>query len=119
MSTQGMLRTNDMDNVLSFFGGLLVGGVAGTVAMLLLVPQSGKKTRAEIRQKSVELRQQTTDAVEGALAQTRNKAHQIKVNVTDQAEAMQQRGRDMVGEQKERLSTLVEASKTAVHDALG
>jgi len=119
MSIQGMLRTKDMDNFLSFFGGMLVGGVAGTVATLLFVPQSGKKTRAEIRQKSVELRQQTTDAVEGALAQTRNKARQIKVDVQDQAEAMQQRGHDIVGEQKERLSTLVEAGKTAVHDATG
>jgi len=108
----------NVKNVGSFLGGLLVGGLTGVSAMLLLAPQSGKKTRTQIQQKGVELRQQTSDAVEDALKQTRHTAHQIKTNVSDQAEAMQQRGQDVLDDQKERLSTFVEASKTAVHDAL-
>lgn len=118
MSTHNMLRTNDMNNVLSFLGGMLVGGLAGTVAMLLLAPQSGKKTRAEIQQKSIELHRQTTEAVEDALEQTRDKAHQIQASVYDQAEKMQQGVQDVYDKQKENLSTQIKAGKTAVHDAL-
>ena len=40
--------------------GLLVGGLAGAGAMLLLAPQSGEQTRTEIREKSLQLRDQTT-----------------------------------------------------------
>jgi gas vesicle protein len=41
--------------------GLLFGGLAGFGAMLLFAPQSGKQTRAQIRQKSAELQDRTTD----------------------------------------------------------
>ena len=114
MENQSEQQTNGTSNVWGFLGGLLVGGLAGAVAMLLVAPQSGKRTRAKIQQKSIELRDQTTEAVEDALAQTRHKARQIRASVHDQAEAIQQRGQDVLDEQKERLSTLVEAGKTTV-----
>ncbi len=41
--------------------GLLIGGLAGFGAMLLLAPQSGKKTRARIKQKSTELQERAID----------------------------------------------------------
>ncbi len=118
MENQSELQTNDTHNVWGFLGGLLVGGLAGAVTMLLVAPQSGIRTRAKIQEKSIELREQTNDAVEDALAQTRHTARQIRASVHDQAEAIQQRGQDVVDEQKERLSTLVEAGKTAVQSLL-
>jgi gas vesicle protein len=36
---------------LALFSGLLLGGVLGTLAGLLLAPQEGKKTRAEVKVK--------------------------------------------------------------------
>lgn len=97
-----------------FFAGLLVGGLAGAGTMLLLAPQSGKRTRAKIQQKSIELREQTTDAVEDALAQTRAKARQINAGVHKQAEALGQRGQDVIDGQKEHWSSLVKAGKAAI-----
>ena len=97
-----------------FLAGLLVGGLAGAVAMLLLAPQSGKKTRAQIQQNSIELRDQTAKAVEGAVAQARGKARQITDDVHEQAGELQQRGQDVLDEQKENWSALVQAGKTAV-----
>ena len=44
--------------------GLLLGGLAGAGAMLLLAPQSGKKTRAKIQRKGRDLRNQTADTIE-------------------------------------------------------
>ena len=118
MDNQSELRMNGINGVLGFIGGLLVGGLAGAATMLLVAPQSGKRTRSKIQQSSIELREQATDAIEDALAQTRHKAHQMKASVHDQAEAIQQRGQDVLEEQKERLSALVEAGKTAVQGVL-
>jgi len=89
-----------------------MGGLAGAVAMLLLAPQSGKRTRAQIQLKSMNLREQTAEAVEDALKQARTKGRQIRADVREKADELQQRGQAVLDEQKERLATLVEAGKT-------
>ena len=105
---------NSINQVGSLFAGLLIGGLAGAVAMLLLAPQSGKRTRAQIQLKSIELREQTTEAVEDAMAQARTKGRQIRADVREKADELQQRGQAVLDEQKEHWSALVEAGKTAV-----
>ena len=47
-------------NPLSFLTGLLVGGLASLGVILLLAPQSGSKTRGQIKQKSLELQDRAT-----------------------------------------------------------
>ena len=105
---------NGVNQVGGFFAGLLIGGLAGAVAMLLLAPQSGKRTRAQIQLKSMELREQTTEAVEDALKQARTQGRQIRADVREKADELQQRGPAVLDEQKETWSALVEAGKTAV-----
>ena len=48
--------------------GLLIGGLAGAGAMLLLAPQSGEKTRAQIQEKTIQLRDETTGVMDEAMA---------------------------------------------------
>ena len=79
--------------------------------MLLLAPQTGKKTRTQIQKKSIELREQTAEAVEDALKQARTKGRQIRADVREQADALQQRGQDVLDEQKENWSALVKPGK--------
>jgi len=98
----------------SFLAGVLFGGLAGAGAMLLLAPQSGKRTRAQIQLKGMELRDQATEAVEDGMAQTRAKARQITANVREKAKEIQQSGQDMLAEQKARLSAAVAAGKPAI-----
>jgi len=105
---------NDVNQPGGFLAGLLMGGLAGAVAMLLLAPQSGKRTRTQIQLKGMELREQTAEAVEDALKQARTKGRQIRADVREQADALQQRGQDVLDEQKENWSALVQAGKTAV-----
>jgi gas vesicle protein len=100
---------------LLFVAGLLIGGLIGAGTMLLLAPQTGKKTRRQIQRKGRDLRVQTADAVDDGVAQIRTKAQDISTSIHDQAEDLQQRGQDVVDHQKERWSTVVEAGKTAVH----
>jgi gas vesicle protein len=105
---------NDVNQVGGFFAGLLIGGLAGAVAMLLLAPHSGKRTRAQIQLKSMALREETTEAVQDAMAQARTKGRRIRADVREKAGELQQRGQDVLDEQKENWSALVEAGKTAV-----
>ena len=104
MDNHNQRNGNNAKCVWCFGAGLLFGGLAGAGAMLLLAPQSGKKTRAQIRQESIELRGQTVKSVEGAVAQARGKARQITDDVRERAGELQQRGQDMLDEQKGHLS---------------
>ena len=97
-----------------FLVGLLMGGLAGAIAMLLLAPQSGKKTRGQIRQQGIELRDQTVRNVEGAVAQARGKARQITDDVREQAGELQQRGHDLLAEQRGHLSRSLKDAEQAV-----
>lgn len=92
--------------------GLLLGGVTGALAMLLLVPQSGKETRDQIRQQGIELCDQTVKIVEDAVTQSRGKARQIRDDVREQARELQKRGQDVLDERSDHLSkTLKDAGK--------
>ncbi len=97
-----------------FVAGLLLGGLIGSAVMLLLAPQSGKKTRKQIRQKSRDLRKQTSDTLEDGVDQVREKAQQVTTSIQDQVEELQQHGQGVVVDQKERWEPVVETGITAV-----
>ena len=61
--------------------GMLIGGLTGALAMLLLAPQSGKKTRANIKRQSHKLREQAADTMDAAVDQARDKTRQITDDV--------------------------------------
>jgi gas vesicle protein len=107
MENQNQEQQHNGNNAIPFLAGMLLGGLAGAAVMLLLAPQSGKKTRAQIQHKGIELRDQATETVEGAMAQVRHTAQQITGDVREKAVELQQRGQDMLDEQRERLSAFV------------
>lgn len=106
--------------------GSLAGALTGAVAMLLLAPQSGRKTRKKIQKKGESMRNHTIESIDEGVAQVRGKAHNVSVGLHKQVDDLQQRGHDMVedlqkrghdamDEQKERWAPVVDASKTAVN----
>ena len=99
-----------------FVAGLLVGGLVGAGSMLLLAPQSGKKTRAKLEHDGLELRDHVTGTVHDAVAQSRSTASRVMSRVQEQARVLQQRGQDMFDERREAVSKAVEAGKEAAHD---
>lgn len=117
MNTHNQENEYNTNNLNSFWAGLLLGGLAGAGAMLLLAPQSGKKTQQQIRRKGRELREQTAETIDDGMKQVNTKAHKVTTSLHKKAEAIQQLGQDMVDEQKERWSPVIEAGKTAVHGA--
>jgi gas vesicle protein len=57
--------------------GLLIGGLTGAVTMLLVAPQSGKRTRAKLYRQGAEWREQAADSMGDAVASAHDKACQI------------------------------------------
>ena len=99
-----MYATNNTLNVLV---GMLIGGLAGAVTMLLLAPQSGKDTRKQIQDKSIELRNRTTEMVEDTVAQVRTKANKITADLKD-------RGQEIAVTQLDHVSEAAQAGKKAI-----
>jgi gas vesicle protein len=114
MTTKKRKNTNNPMRILL---GLLIGGLAGVVTMLLFAPQSGKDTRDEIEEKTIELRDQTTKNVKKVVAQVRSGTVKIKSDVQDKAEELKQLGQDKLVEQLDRVSAALDTGKTAVEAA--
>jgi gas vesicle protein len=106
-----------VSNTMRVVVGLMIGSLAGAVTMLLLAPQSGKRTRAIIQRKGIELREQASDSLDSAMGQVRIKARQITSNISDKAEELQERGQEMIDTQKENLSSLRETGKKVLRSS--
>ena len=98
------------NNTLGVLVGMLIGGLAGAVTMLLLAPQSGKDTREQLQKKGFELRDRTTGMVEHSLTQVRSKANKITVGLKD-------RGQKLAVEQLENVSEAAQAGKKAIQSS--
>lgn len=95
------------NNTLGVLAGMLIGGLAGAVTMLLLAPQSGKDTRKLIQEKSIELRDRTTEMVEDTVSQVRAKANKLTVDLKD-------RGQEIAVKQLDHVSETAQAGKKAI-----
>ncbi len=102
------------NNILNVVVGMLIGGLAGAVTMLLLAPQSGKDTRAQIRNKSVELRDRTDEIVEDTLAQVRSSVDKITLDGREKIKALKQHSQELVAGQLEHVSEAAQAGKKAI-----
>ena len=112
MSSQ--IQSYPLRNAGVFSVGLLLGGLIGSAAMLLLAPQSGKKTLTQLEDNSIELREQVSQTVQDTVKLARGTAHKIGSAVRKQTKELGHRGQDALDEQKEIASDLVKAEKTAV-----
>jgi len=95
----------------------LIGGLAGAVTMLLLAPQSGKRTRMQIRQKGFELRDQATGMMEDAMAQARLDGNKITRDGRRKAKELLHQGQDLVTGQLEHISDAAKAGKKAIQSS--
>ena len=114
MNKQTLAQENQQDRPGNFLTGLVIGGLAGAATMLLLAPQSGKETRQQIRQKTLDLREQTKATMEGTVGQIREKADQLKSDVRDRAIVWKEQGQEVLAEQLDRVSEAAEKGKRAV-----
>ncbi len=85
--------------------------------MLLFARQSGKETRAQIQLRSTQWRDRATDFADDALAQVGFDTHKITAGVREKAGQLKQHGREKLVTQLDRVSTALDAGKTAVKAA--
>jgi gas vesicle protein len=97
--------------------GAFAGGLAGAVVMLLFAPQSGKRTRAQIQNKSIQLRDRTTKIFKKAVAKVHSETNKITADVKEKASELKQLGQDKLVEQMDRVSAALDSGKTAVESA--
>jgi gas vesicle protein len=102
------------NNVLGVLVGMLVGGLAGAVTMLLLAPQSGKDTRLQIREKGIELRDRTAEMVEDTVTQVRTNANKIAMDGREMFRELKQHGQELAVEQLDHVSEAAQAGKKAI-----
>ena len=105
------------NNTLGVLIGMLVGGLAGAVTMLLLAPQSGKDTRKQIQEKGIELRDRTNEVLEDTMTRVRVEANKLSASGRDAIKELTQQGQKIAVDQLDRVSGAVEATKTAVQNA--
>ena len=108
---------NSITNTKNILIGMLIGGLAGAIAMLLFAPQSGQRTRSQIQSKSIQLRDRTSDMVKSEIEQVRFDAHKIVVGVQQKAGQLKQQGQDKLVKQMDHVSNALDAGKTAVEAA--
>jgi gas vesicle protein len=101
----------------NLFVGLLIGALAGAVAMLLYAPQSGKQTRAEIQLKSIQLRDQTKKGIKKAVEDVQSEKNRIATEIREKAIELKELGQDKLVEQLDRVSAALDTEKAAVKAA--
>ncbi|MDF1500362.1 MAG: YtxH domain-containing protein [Anaerolineales bacterium] len=110
-------HASDGSNSRNVVLGLLIGGLAGAATMLIFAPQSGRRTRSQIRLKSSQLRDQTSDVIDNAIEQVRSETQNVKAGVQEKAGQMKQRGLDKLVEQMDHVSGVLDTGKSAIKDA--
>ncbi len=66
-----------MNQTKSAVAGVLVGGIVGAAAALLLAPKSGKELRAGIQERYASLQDRTSRLVKNASQKTQEIAHEV------------------------------------------
>ena len=102
----------------AFMSGLLLGGIAGAITALLLAPQSGEETRKVIIEKSMEIKDKALETVDDARLRAEKAADDARIaaqeytqKLQDQAKNLQEQGRVILEEQKQKIGKVTKSSK--------
>jgi gas vesicle protein len=95
-----------------FFAGLVIGGLVGAAIALLMAPQSGEETRAQIREASLDLKDRANETI----AEAREKAEAITADARRRAEEItadaRKRADEIVAEARKRAEELQASAPT-------
>ncbi len=96
---------SDSDSFGAFFAGFVIGGLVGAAAALLMAPQSGEETRAQIQERGIELQSKAQETMQDA----RLKADQMIADA-------QERSKVLYDEQKSKLEATLAEGKKALQE---
>ena len=104
-------------NPLNIVVGMLIGGLAGAVTMLLLAPRSGKDTRKQIQEKGIELRDRTNEIVEDTLTQIRSSVDKLTLDGREKFNELKHQGQELAVEQLDHVAEAAQAGKKALQSS--
>ena len=88
----------------AFLAGFVIGGLVGAATALILAPQSGDEMRAQLAQKSVDLRDMGTERAhqyqeraQTAVSDVRHRAGDASTQAQDQARLVLDKGKQRLG----------------------
>ena len=110
-------RTSNGTSGAPLLAGLMIGGLVGAGTMLLLAPQSGRRTREEVQEGARDLRDRTSDTVMGAVSEARSRADQLASDVRGKAGQLQTQGKEIAIEQLDRVASAAQAQKKALQNS--
>ncbi len=99
---------SDSNDFVSFMAGMVIGGLVGAAAAMLLAPQTGEETRALIRDKSIELKDKALEttqdmqlraekALETTRAQLEDTIDELKVRSDELAKMISKEAAKLTG----------------------
>ena len=102
------------NNVSGVATGLFIGSLIGAVTMLFLAPQSGKRTRTQVQQKGLELRDKASEVVEDTMAQARLESKRLTRTGRQKARKLMHQGQELLTGQLAHVSEVVGARKKTI-----
>ncbi len=103
------------DDFGAFLTGFVIGGLIGAGVALVLAPQSGEETRAQIRDRSIELRDRADDEVR----ELRRRADETLAEFRKQAGEIQEKALKSLEEARAKIAETVESGVEQVRKAAG
>jgi gas vesicle protein len=111
---------SDNNDFLTFFAGMVIGGLVGAATALLLAPQSGEQTRTLIRDKGIELKDKAVEygqdvqlRAEKALDDTREQLEIVLDDLKDRTAELTK----ILNREKEKVKAQVEEAQKAASEA--
>lgn len=111
--------SDNNNDFLTFFAGMVIGGLVGAATALLLAPQSGEEIRTQIRDRSIELKDKAVEVgqdmqlrAEKALEDTREQLEVVMEDLRDRTEELTR----VISGEKEKAKTLVTDAVKTVTD---
>jgi len=104
-----------------FFAGLVIGGLVGAALALLMAPQSGEETRAQIRDKSLEYKDRAEEGVLVAREQAQKQIASLQdqvVTLQQQVASLQEKSKGALEKGKQSASEAISKGKDSVSQAV-
>ena len=95
----------------AFMAGFVIGGLVGAATALILAPQSGAETRAQIAAKGDEWRRLGEEQYHEYRAHAESTVGDVRVKMADTSDQVQERARIVLDEGKARVSRKEENDK--------